>query len=141
MAKMTLTNGYLSVDGTDLSNRVRSMTLNYEAEMLDASTMGTGSTRSMVAGFKNWSLDVEFTQDFAASNVDATLFPLVGDTTGFTVAVKPVNTTTSATNPQYSGTATLATYQPVAGTVGEVLVVSCRFVPTGDDAVLSRATS
>lgn len=46
MAKMTLTNGSLVVNSVDLSNRVRSMTLNYEAEMLDASTMGVGSTRS-----------------------------------------------------------------------------------------------
>lgn len=141
MAKMTLTNGSLVVNSVDLSNRVRSMTLNYEAEMLDASTMGVGSTRSMVPGFKNWSLDVEFTQDYAAGSVDATLFPLVGDTTGFTVVVKPVNAAVSATNPSYTGTATLATYNPIAGSVGEILTVSSRFVPTGDSATLARAES
>lgn len=141
MAKMRFTNAYLSVNSVDLSDRVRSLTLTYEAEQLDASTMGTGGTRSMIPGFLNWAVDVEFTQDFASGEVDATLFPLVGSANGFTIVIKPVNDTVGATNPSYTGTAMLASYNPLGGTVGDVLIAPARFVPTGDDAVLTRATS
>jgi len=45
--------------------------------MLDDTVMGD-TTRSNIAGLLNWSIDVEFLQDFASAKVDATLFALVG---------------------------------------------------------------
>jgi hypothetical protein len=65
-------------------------------------------------------------QDFAAANVEATVYPLVGTTT--TVVVKPNGATTSATNPSYTLTGTfLAAHTPVAASVGEMAMTTLSF--------------
>jgi hypothetical protein len=127
MATIVWTNAYLTVNAVDLSDHVKQITLNYEAEMQDETAMGQ-TTRKMKPGLLNWSLEVEFFQDFAASKVDATLFPLVG-AVAFAVAVRPVNTTIAATNPEYQGNAVLATYPIIAGSVGDMATVSVSFQP------------
>jgi uncharacterized membrane protein len=88
----------------------------------------------MKAGLLNWTLDVEFFQDFAAAKVDATIFPLVG-AVAFTVAVRPVNAAISATNPEYTGLVVVSSYPIVAGTVGEIAVAAVKFHSAG---VLTR---
>jgi hypothetical protein len=75
-------------------------------------------------------------QDFAAANVEATIYPLVGTTT--TVEIIPVDTTVSSTNPKYTVSGTfLAAHSPVAGAVGELAMTSLTF--TG--GTLVKATS
>ena len=75
----------------------------------------------------------DFFQDFAASEVDATLFGLVG--TAVAVAVRPLNTTIAATNPEYQGSGILTSYPPMSGAVGEELTTTARFVPASGDLV------
>ena len=65
MATLVYTNAYLMINGVDLSDHVKSLNLTYEAEMLDDTVMGTTGTRSNKPGLKNWSLEVEFLQDYA----------------------------------------------------------------------------
>jgi hypothetical protein len=85
---------------------------------------------------QNNSLDIELMQDFAAANVEATLFPLVGTQT--TVVIKPTSDAVSATNPSYTLSDTFLTaHTPVAGAVGELAMTSISF--TG--GVLVKATS
>jgi len=75
-------------------------------------------------------------QDFAAANVEATIFPLVGTQT--TVVIKPTSGAVSATNPSYTLTDTfLAAHTPVAAAVGELAMTSLSF--TG--GVLTKATA
>jgi len=77
-------------------------------------------------GLQNISLDVTFNQDFAASQVAATLDALVGTTT--TVVVKPTSAAVGATNPSYTITdAFLAATQPVNGSVGDLATMSVSF--------------
>lgn len=117
MAKMVLTNAYVQLNAVDLSDHVKSVTLNYSAEAVDDTAMGD-TTKSRIGGLKDWSLEIEFQQDYASGKVDATLFDLVGTT--FAVAVRPVNTTISSTNPEYQGTGLLESYKPMGGSVGEL---------------------
>lgn len=135
MAKFVATNSHLTVNGVDLSDHVENMTLNYEAEAGDVTAM-QDLTRIMVGGLKNWSLDVNFRQNFAASEVDATLFSIVG--TVVTVALRADAGATSATNPQFSGSALVQSYNPITSSVGDVADVPVTFVSAG---TLSRATS
>lgn len=129
MATLILTNAHVTINSVDLSDHVRQVTLNYEAEQQDETTMGQ-TTRKMKPGLLNWSLEVEFVQDYAAGKVDATLFPLVG-AAAFTVAVRPVNTAIAATNPEYTGSAVLASYSPMGGSVGDLAVTTASFQPAG----------
>lgn len=136
MATLVFKDAFVSINGVDLSDHVKSVTVNYSAEMLDATAMGN-DTKISKGGLKNWSVEVEFHQDYATSNVDATLFPLVGST--FTVIVRPVKATAvSATNPNYTGTGILESYSPIGGAVGELAATSITIQPAG---TLSRATA
>lgn len=139
MAKFTLVDAYLAVGAgpTNLSTHVRSVTLNYGAEIKDATCMGAGQTKAKMPGFIDWSIDVEFAQDFAASLVDATLSPLVG-AAAFNIHVKPTSAAASATNPEFWGTALLESYTPISGAVGDLATATVTFQGSG---VLTRATS
>ena len=136
MATFVYTDASVVVNSVDLSDHVKSCRLNYEAEMLDDTVMGD-TTRSNIAGLLNWSIDVEFLQDFASAKVDATLFTLVG-AAAFTVTVKPTSGSVSATNPSFSGSAVLESYPPMSGSVGDLETASATFRSAG---TLTRATS
>lgn len=135
MATIVLVDASVTINSVDLSDHVRSVTISYSADMVEDTNMGD-NTHLMLGGLKNWNIDVEFSQDYAASEVDATLFPLVGTT--FTVDVKPTSAAVSATNPKYTATGILESYNPIAGSVGELSTTSVTIQPAGD---LSRATS
>lgn len=135
MAAIVLTNAHITVNSVVLSDHANSVTLNYEIESVENTGFGA-SGRTFQGGLQNNSIDIEFMQDFAAANVEATIYPLVGSTT--TVIVKPNGGTTSATNPAYTITnAYLTAHTPVAGTVGELAMTSLSF--TG--GTIAKATS
>jgi hypothetical protein len=135
MAELVYDNCFLSLDGTDLSDHVRSVTLTYQAELQDKTAMGD-NTRARLGGLKDWSMSVEFNQDFAASEVDVTVFSLVG--TAFTVILRPDAGSVSTTNPNFTGSGILEEYTPIGGNVGDVAVAPITIQAAGD---LSRATS
>ena len=136
MAELVFTDAFVSIDGNDLSDHVKSVSIEYSADMQEITAMGD-DTHTMLGGLKNWSMSVEFNQDYAAASVDAVLFPLVG--TSFTVIVRPVaSTAVGATNPNYTGTGLLESYNPIAASVGEVGAASVSIQP---GSTLNRATS
>lgn len=135
MASFAFTNAFVSVNAVDLSTFTRSVTINTEAEDLEDTAMGD-TYRSRIGGLKDWSVDIEWNQDFAASAVDVTVFALLG--TVVTVIVKPVNTTPAPTNPQYSGSVLVSEYNPLDGSVGDLATTSVSWPGAG---TLSRATS
>jgi len=135
MANVVLTNAFVSLNSVNLSAFVRSVTLNYAAELQDDTAMGD-SARSRIGGLKDWSIQIEFFQSYAAGAVDATLFNLVGST--FAVEVRHSAAAASATNPKYTGTGILESYQPVGGAVGENLMAPVVVQGVGN---LTRATT
>lgn len=136
MATFVMTDAFVSINAVDLSDHVRSVTLSYSAELQDDTVMGD-TTRSRTGGLKDWSLEVEFLQDYAASKVDATLFTLVGSTS--TIIVRPDNSDgVSATNPNFTGTAILESYNPGTGSLGEMATATASFQAAG---ALSRAVA
>jgi hypothetical protein len=135
MAEFIYTNAFLSIGGTDLSDHVRQATITYNAEMQDKTAMGD-LTRTRLGGLKDWSLEVNFNQDFAASNVDATLFPIVGDSVA--IILRPDAAAVSPTNPNFTGNAILESYAPLGGNVGDMAETPVTFQA---DGTLTRATS
>jgi hypothetical protein len=125
MAQLVLTNADITVNGVVLSNRANSVTLTYEVDSVESTTFGSGG-HTFIGGLQNITVDVEFMQDFAAANVEATVFPLVGTQTS--VTVRPSSAATSATNPLYTVSNTfLAAHTPVAAAVGEMAMTSLSF--------------
>ena len=137
MAKIILKDASLVLNSVDLSDHIKSVTIDYSADQEEATAMGD-DTHVNIAGLKKWSVSVEFHQDYAASSVDATLFPLVG-ADAFTVVIKPKSDAVSATNPSYSGSATLEDYGSVVG--GDVGSLASTSVSLQSAGTLTRATS
>jgi hypothetical protein len=136
MAKFIWTDAFVSIGGNDVSDHVASVSLNYSADMQDDTAMGDLSHKRL-GGLKDWSVDVEFHQDFAAGNIDALMFPLVG--TQVAVIIRPVKGTAVGTsNPNYTGTACLESYKPIGGSVGDLAKTTITLPGSG---TLSRATS
>ena len=136
MTKLVLTDAFLSIGGNDLSAHVQSVSLNYEAEEQDSTTMGV-DTREALGGLKNWSMDVTFAQDFASGTVDAAMFSIVG--TQVAVILRAVNTGgVSTTNPNYTGTGLISSYNPIGNSIGDFAVAPVTIKAAG---TLTRATS
>lgn len=135
MASFAFTDASVVINSVDLSDHVRSVTLNVEAEDLEDTAMGD-TFRSRIGGLKDWSIDLEFNQDFAASEIDATIFPILG--TVVTVTVKPTSSAVGATNPSYSGSVLISEYNPLDGSVGDLATTSVSWPGAG---TLTRATA
>lgn len=135
MAVFVLKDASLTVNAVSLSTYVTSISLAYETDSVEVTSMGSNG-HVFTGGLQNISCDVTLNQDFAASQVAATLDALVGTTT--TVVIKPTSAAVSATNPSYTITnAFLAGTQPVNGSVGDLASMSVSF--TG--GTLVKATS
>jgi hypothetical protein len=126
MAKQILRDCSISVNGVNLSDHVSSVEINASKDDIDTTSFD-GSGRERKAGLQDNSFVVNFQQDFAATEVDATLWPLWNNETEFTVAVKPTTAAISSTNPEYSGTCILLEYSPLNGSVGELSETSVTF--------------
>lgn len=135
MAVLSFKDCSVTVNAVDLSNKVRSVVLTYEVEAVDATVMG--GNRVSIGGIQNNQVEITFGQDFAATNVEATVYPLVGTTT--TIVVKPTSAAVSATNPSYTLTgAYLANHTPInAGEVGALGETSLTF----QGGTLTKATA
>lgn len=118
MGKQVLTNAYVSVNGTDLSDHVESVTLETSVNEVDVTAMGAGG-KQRLAGLQDNKVTLTFWQDYAASKVDATMWAIVKGGTAVAFKIGANGTAFSATNPSYSGSAILTGYQPVAGKVGD----------------------
>lgn len=129
MAQLVFTNARLLVNAVDLSDHVRSVTIDLGAKMLDDNAMGD-TFESFAAGIQTWKVDVEFVQDYASGKIDATLFPLIG-AAAFAVVVNPVNAANSATNPAYTGNAVLSSYGAITGKHGDLLGAKASFASAG----------
>jgi len=136
MAVAVLYDVDVSINAVDLSDHGKRCVVTFNAEMLDHTTFGL-DTRRNIAGLKDWSIEVDFEQDYAASNVDATLWALVG-AVAFTVIVKPASGSVSPSNPSFTGLAVLEGHTPINGDTGVIQIITARFVCAG---VLTRATS
>jgi len=125
MARLVLTNAYITINAVNLSDHIASITLTTTDDVVETTAFGT-TARTRVAGLADNSIALEFHQDYAASSVEATInavgASLVGTTTA--VVVKPNGATTSATNPAYSFNALVSEWTPLNGAVGELATVS-----------------
>ena len=135
MAVFSFTDASLVLNSVDLSDHVKSITLNITAEELDTTAM-SATFRTRAAGLKDGSIAVEFNQDFASSEVDATLNGIIG--TAVTFVVKPTSGSVSSTNPSYSGSCLITEYPPFGNAVGDLASVSVTWPTTG---AITRATS
>jgi hypothetical protein len=134
MAKFVATDYKVTVAGTNLSTFLNQVELALESDDVETTAFG-GTFRERIGGLKSGSLTLQFMQDFAASAVDATLFPLFN--TLATVVITPTSGTVTATNPSYTAVCLVNQYTPHASSVGDLATFSVTWPTSG---TVSRGT-
>lgn len=135
MAKFAATDYKITINGTNFSTNLNSVELSLESDSLETTAFGS-EWRSQTGGLKSGSLTLSFMQDFGASSVDATLFPLFN--TLATVVITPTSSTVSSTNPSYTATCLVNSYLPFSSSVGDIATLSVTWPTSG---TVTRATS
>ena len=129
MARIVLTNAFISVGGVDLSDLVASVTLNETFDIVETTAFSSTAAKTRVAGLEDNSITLEFHQDYATGEVEQTIYPLLG--TAAAVIVKPNGASTSAFNPSYTCSAIISEWTPINGSVGELATASVTWPVTG----------
>jgi hypothetical protein len=135
VSRIVLTDAKVTINGVNLSDHIASVSLSMSTDVIETSAFNSTAAKTRVAGLQDNSVTLEFHQDFATSNVEATIYPLLGSTT--TIAVSPTSTV-SATSPSYSFTALVSEWTPLNGGVGELATASVTWPISG---AITKATS
>lgn len=135
MAKFAATDYAITINGTSFATSLNSVELALTADDLETTAFG-GEWRTRIAGLKSGSVTLNFMQDFGASSVDATLYPLFGSNA--TVVIKPTSSAVGSTNPAYTAVCLVTQYSPFASSVGDIATLSVTWPTSG---TVTRATA
>ena len=108
----------VKINSIDLSDHVKSITLNRQFDELEVTAMGDSSHR-FVKGLEASTLTLSFLNDTAASSVLATLQAAWGTTVAFSL-LQTKGTAVSATNPLYTGTILVNKTTDINGATGDI---------------------
>lgn len=139
MAKHVLRDAQVVINAVDLSDHVSSVTVESTRPEVDVTAMGA-DFQEVILGIPAASIAVSFFNDYAAGEVDATLWPLSQSDTPFTVAVRATAAAISATNPEYQMTALQPNYQPIAGDIGSANTTEVNFVNASQTGLVRDVT-
>jgi len=119
---------------TTISTFVSSVTLSREVDAVEITSM-TNTSRNYIGGLEASTVSLELFNDFAAASVNS----LFEDALGTKLAIKliPVTGTVSATNPSYSMSCFIGSWQPIQATPDSPMTVSVTYPVTA----LTKATS
>lgn len=140
MAKLVLRDCFVIVNAVTFSDHVSSVELSMKKDDIDVTSF-SGAGRTHAAGLSDCSITLNFQQDFAASSVDATLYPLWVNETTFITAVRPTSAAASATNPTYyAASCIMLEYTPLSGKVGELSETSVEIMANAPGSLIRYTT-
>ena len=123
MAKIALTDVKVLINSVNLSDHISSITIDTKTDVVDTTGFSSTAAKTHSAGLKDNSVTIEFFQDFATSNVEQTIYPLLGTSTA--VVISPISTSNGIVgNPTYSFNALVSEWTPLKGGVGELATAS-----------------
>jgi hypothetical protein len=120
-----LSNGVVvTLNSVALSDHVTSATINRAFDELEVTAMGDNAHK-FVKGLEASTITLDFLNDTAASNVNATLQAAWGTTVALTL--KQTSAAVSATNPLFSTTVLVNNTQDINGDVASISTQSITF--------------
>jgi len=120
-----LSNGVVvTLNSVALSDHVTMATINRVFDELEVTAMGD-SAHKFVKGLEASTIQLDFLNDTAASNVNATLQAAWGTTVPLTL--KQTSAAISATNPEYQTTVLVNNTQDINGAPGDISSQSITF--------------
>ncbi|WP_030682174.1 phage tail protein [Streptomyces cellulosae] len=129
MPKMVLLAQYLSINANVLNTFTKKAEIAVEVEDKDVTTFASLGWKEVIGGLKSGELGCEFLQDFAATQLDAIMWPLLGTVVPFEVRADQGAVSTS--NPKYTGSILIKGWSPITGSVGDEASVSQSFPTSG----------
>jgi len=125
MAIFLQNNVGVKINSVDLSDHITSVTLTQNFDELEVTALGD-TAHKFAKGLEASTLTLDFLNDFAAANVQATLQAAYGTTV--TAVLLPVKgTAVSATNPLYTVSIIVNNLTPLNGAVGDISTSSMSF--------------
>jgi hypothetical protein len=133
MAGFVVKNAYVSLNGTDQSAYVMEVNLNLNVAMLDATVMGATTTaEAFEAGLKTGqTFTVKFKQETADAGLNEDLYDIWNSATAVAFILKANGATTGVTNPKWTGSCWMPSWNPINGAVGALATFDCTFQITG----------
>lgn len=122
---------------TDHTDHIRQITLNMNVAMQDLTTFGDGAFISQKPGLKGADITIDYNQDFAAGNIDATYGAAFLAGTLVYIDVKPTSSARGTGNPSYVYACYVSSYPPIGQTVGDRAAVQVGLAVTGTYARLT----
>jgi hypothetical protein len=130
MAKQVLKKAMVKINSVDVSDHVSKIEVDDQFEEKDVTTYGSNGAKEVLAGLESGTCPIGFKNDYAAGQLDATMWALRGTLT--TVDTWPDKTAVvSSANPRYSATIAILNWKPIAGSVGDVAEVDVSFPVSG----------
>jgi hypothetical protein len=117
VAVFSLTDAFVLLNAVNMSAMAKKVTCHASVAELET-TPFSSTYRIRIGGLKDYTLDIQWNQDFAAAQTDALLFPLLG--TVVTFEVRPTSAGRSATNPAYTGSVLVSDYLALDSGVGDL---------------------
>lgn len=107
----------VTVFGVDLSDHLQSVELAVTRADLDTTNYDSSGWQENIGGRKSGQVSLNFMQDFAASEVEATIWPVLtaADNRG-TIVITPTSSSPSSTNPSYTAVVTVSDWKPIPAT-------------------------
>jgi hypothetical protein len=125
MAIFLQNNVGVKINSVDLSDHITSVSLSQIFDELEVTALGD-TAHKFAKGLEASTLTLDFLNDFAAANVQATLQAAYGTTV--TAVLLPVKgTAVSATNPLYTVSIIVNNLTPLNGAVGDISTSSMTF--------------
>lgn len=136
MATMVLTTTAIKVNAVDYSDHVQKAEIAIEVDAQDATNFASAGWKEVKGGLKSGTISITFLNDYAAAEVDANIWALLGTVT--TWSATPTSDAVSATNPQYSGSVLINKWTPLTGAPGDLALAEVEWTLSG---AVSRATA
>jgi len=126
-SKIVYTDCKVTLAGSNLTDWVKSVTVQSQKDAVDATTHGQ-NTKAHMAGLGETQISLTLKQDFDAAALDAILWPIFDGRVPENLIVTPFSTLPSADNPAYAATVYLQNYPALTASVGEIAETSIDFV-------------
>jgi hypothetical protein len=145
MGKFVFKNAFVSVETgasgsttqSSLHTYTKSLTLNYSRAEVDSTCMGDIGIARLI-GLRDWSLDLEFAQDFGTGLLDSLLYGMMTTTkASLTVIVRPDTGSVGTGNTNYIGEGLIFEYTPASGGVGDLATASASIRCAGGSSTAS----
>jgi hypothetical protein len=128
------------VNSVDLTDHIETLVVSDKYDDNDVSGLGAVAHEHLL-GLTDPTITLNFYQDFAATEVHATLGPLRGSNTPFPIVVTADSrNSVSATNPKFTMQALMPNYDILNGSIGKPSMTSITFV-CGDQNGIVEADS